>query len=97
MELDFFWIGIGIAAFGYFIGEGLKNFGNSSSKGILQSIDEYDEGQLVKESDLHWYLNISKEDAKRFVLEHPTVPHLKINGNVYFSKKKLQEWLSNMK
>ncbi|WP_396898330.1 hypothetical protein ACQRXC_26490 (plasmid) [Niallia taxi] len=28
MDIDFFWIGAGLSVFGYFIGDGLKNFKN---------------------------------------------------------------------
>lgn len=45
MEIDFFWIGLGIAAFGYFIGNGLKNFKNPEAS--FQFEDEYP--TLIKE------------------------------------------------
>lgn len=40
MELDFFWLGLGIAAFGYFIGSGLKNFKNHDSPSMTSYFDE---------------------------------------------------------
>lgn len=36
MEMNLFWIGLGLAALGYFIGDGLKNFKNQ--KGVIQAI-----------------------------------------------------------
>ncbi len=48
MEASLFWVGAGLAALGYFIGEGLKNFKNPKS-----SYDEYP--VLMKENQLHAY------------------------------------------
>lgn len=59
MEIDFFWIGLGIAAFGYFIGNGLKNFKNPEAS--FQFEDEYP--TLIKDKDLHTYLNLSKDEV----------------------------------
>jgi len=54
MEIDFLWIGLGLAAFGYFIGDGLKNFKN----------DEDDEHELIKANEVHHFIGVSKDDAK---------------------------------
>lgn len=32
MEISFFWIAVGLAALGYFIGDGLKNFSKPQKK-----------------------------------------------------------------
>lgn len=66
MVLDFFWLGLGLAAFGYFLGDGLKNFKNRSSTNIVQSmLEEENKNEFIKETDLHWYIGIRKEDAKK--------------------------------
>lgn len=91
MELDLFWIGLGIAAFGYFIGEGMKNFKKGSTSNNL--LDLEDDHELLKESDLHWFMGVSKEDAKQLIAEHPDVPHLRLNGTTYYPRKKLKKWL----
>lgn len=93
MELDFFWLGIGIAAFGYFIGSGLKNFKSPDPPGMSAFYDLEEDHKLVKESDLHWFIGVSKEDAKKLVEEYPDVPHLILNGTKYFPKEKLKKWL----
>ncbi|MFD1851731.1 DNA-binding protein [Oceanobacillus bengalensis] len=91
MELDFFWIALGLAAFGYFIGDGLKNFNNPDAKGLLE--DEDDRYELLKEGEVHWFIGVSKEDAKRLIEEYPDIPHIKLNGKNYYPKAKLREWL----
>lgn len=93
MELDFLWLGIGIAAFGYFIGDGLKNFKNPSAKNILETLDWDDTHELIKEADVHHFMGISKEDARQLINEHPSIPHLKINHTVYYPREALRKWL----
>jgi len=93
MEWDSFLIALGIAAAGYFIGDGLKNFKNPEAKNIIDSFDEDDEHELIKENDLHFFMGISKEDAKSLIQDHPDVPHIIINNNVYYPKAKLRKWL----
>ncbi|MGI2328472.1 DNA-binding protein [Planococcus sp. YIM B11945] len=84
------WIGLGIALAGYFIGEGLKNFKNPDEVGFF---DEDDEQELIKESEVHYFMGISKEDAKSLVKERNDIPHIWINGKVYYPKAKLRSWL----
>lgn len=64
MDIDFLWIGIGLAAFGYFIGDGLKNFKNPEAKSLIESFDEDDEHELIKENEVHYFIGVSKDDAK---------------------------------
>lgn len=87
-------ISLGIAIAGFFIGNGLKNFKNPTQK-LFETFDE-DEMELIKESDLHYHIGVTKEDAKMLRKEHPDVPHLELNGNIYYPKKKLGEWLSEI-
>lgn len=93
MELDFFWLAIGLAAFGYFIGDGMKNFKNPSSESFWDSLEAEDEHELIKENSVHYFMGISKEDAKKLLEEYPDIPHIKLNGQVYYPKAKLREWL----
>jgi hypothetical protein len=90
MELDFFWLAAGIAAFGYFIGDGLKNFKNPDAMDVLESDDGL---SLIKEKDVHHFLGISKEDTPSLLRVYPDIPHMKINDNIYFPKAKLREWI----
>lgn len=93
MEFDFLWLGLGLAALGYFIGDGLKNFKNPEAKSLMDSFDEDDEHELIKENEVHHFIGVSKEDAKRLIESYKDVPHIKLNGNIYYPKAKLREWL----
>jgi len=94
--VDMLYLGIGIAVAGYFIGNGLKNFKNPDAKTVLDSFDEDDLDELIKEKDIHYHIGISKEDAKELVKEYPSIPHIVLNGTVYYPKRKLKQWLSNL-
>lgn len=97
MDFNFIWIGLGIAAAGYFIGDGLKNFKNPLAKNLIDSLgDDEDDHELIKENQVHYFMGISKEDAKSLIQEHTDIPHVMINGNVYYPKGKLRNWLSNL-
>ncbi len=96
MEIDLIWIGLGIAVAGYFIGEGLKNFKNPEAKGIGDIFDEDDEHELIKESEVHYFMGISKEDAKHLIKDYPDIPHVLINDTVYFPQGKLRHWLKKL-
>lgn len=93
MELDFFWLAVGISVFGYFIGDGLKNCKNPSAPNVIDMLDEDDDHQLIKENDLHWFIGVTKEDARKLIEEHPDVPHIRLNGNIYYPREKLRQWL----
>lgn len=93
MEIGLILVAIGIAAAGYFIGDGLKNFNNPNAKGMLEKLEESDDHELIKESEVHYFMGISKDDAKSLIKEHSDVPHLLLNGKIYYPKAKLQQWL----
>ncbi|HWL25991.1 DNA-binding protein [Lysinibacillus fusiformis] len=95
MEWNFI-IAIGIAVAGYFIGDGLKNFKNPNAKSLIDSLEDDDEHELIKESEVHYFMGISKEDAKSLIQEHSDVPHIIINSKVYYPKAKLRKWLLNL-
>ncbi|UII57681.1 DNA-binding protein [Cytobacillus spongiae] len=96
MELDLLLLGAGIAAAGYFIGDGLKNFKNPHAKSLIDSLNEEDEHELIRENDVHHFMGISKEDAKSLIQEHSDIPHVIINHKVYYPKAKLRKWLLNL-
>lgn len=62
MDIGFFWIALGLAALGYFIGNGIRNF--STPK---KSTNEY---YLIKESDLHLYIYLSKEETEELLYKY---------------------------
>lgn len=86
-------IALGIAAAGYFIGDGLKNFKNPSAKNVFSQLEESDDQKLIKERNVHHYMGISKEDATVLLQEHSDIPHIKLNGKIYFPKSQLRDWL----
>lgn len=94
MELDFFWLAVGIAIAGYCIGDGLKNFKNPNAKDWMDYLDEEEKHELIPEKYIHHYIGISKEDVAALIEEHPDIPHVQINGKKYFQKKKLRDWLA---
>ncbi|RTQ86594.1 DNA-binding protein [Lysinibacillus telephonicus] len=94
--MELIWIGIGIAVAGYFIGEGLKNFKNPNYKSFIEDLDEDDGHELIKENEVHYFIGISKEDAKKLIQEYPDIPHVKLNDNVYYPKEKLRNWLMHL-
>jgi hypothetical protein len=86
-------VAIGIAAAGYFIGNGLKNFNNPDTKNRFDLSNEVDEHELIKENEVHNFMGVSKEDATSLIEEHPDIPHIIINNKVYYPKSKLRKWL----
>ncbi|WP_198508949.1 DNA-binding protein [Bacillus sp. FJAT-44742] len=90
--MSLFWLAIGIAAAGYFIGDGLKNFKNPNAKDLIDYLDE-DEHELIKENQIHHFVGISKEDVRHLIQEHSDFPHIVINGTTYYPKTKLRNWL----
>ena len=96
MESGLIFIAVGIAVAGYFIRDGLKNFKNPNAKNLIDSLDEDDEHELIKENDVHYFMGISREDAKSLIQEHSDIPHIIINGKVYYPKDKLRKWLLNL-
>lgn len=96
MGFDLIWIGLGIAAAGYFIGDGLKNFQNPEAKYGLREFFEDDEHELIREKNVHYFIGISKEDAQQLLTQYPDAQRLVINGNLYYPKEKLRKWLQDI-
>ncbi|PID01564.1 MULTISPECIES: DNA-binding protein [unclassified Sporosarcina] len=97
MEFDLIWIGLGIAAAGYFVGDGLKNFKNPNAKDSISEIfSDDDEHELIRENNVHYFMGISKEDAKHLIQEYPNIPRVVINNKIYYPKAKLRKWLSDI-
>lgn len=98
MEMDFFWIALGIAVAGYFIGSGLRSMNNpDANDGISDFFEDDDDGhELISEKNVHYFIGVSKDDAKVLRQEHPDIPHVLINNNVYYPKEKLKKWLMDI-
>lgn len=91
IEMDFFWIGVGLAAFGYFIGNGLKNFKNPEAKFLFD--DEYP--TLIKEKDLHTYLNLSRDEVADLLRKHPDAPKMELAGTTYYPYRQFMKWVTS--
>ncbi|MFE8700779.1 DNA-binding protein [Cytobacillus sp. FJAT-54145] len=90
MEISLFWIGAGLAALGYFIGDGLKNFKNPKA-----SSSEYP--TLIKESDLHHYLGLKKDEVDELLSKYPDAPKVELRGTRYYPYQPFLEWMSSDK
>ncbi|WP_280771656.1 DNA-binding protein [Salipaludibacillus daqingensis] len=96
MELDFFWLAVGLAVAAYFIGDGMKNFKNPNSKNMMDRLSEDDDKLLISEKQVHHILGIHQKDAQSLTKEHSNIPHIVINSNIYYPKKRLLEWLEEI-
>ena len=88
MDISFFWIGIGLAAMGYFIGDGLKNFSNP--KGSFSGYPN-----LIKKKDLPIYTGLSMEEIEELLRKYPNAPKVELNGTTYYPYHQFIEWLSS--
>ncbi|MGM0839945.1 MAG: DNA-binding protein [Bacillota bacterium] len=88
MDISFFWIAAGLAALGYFIGDGLKNFGNPKA-----SFSDYP--TLVKEKDLHLHVGLSKEEVSELLHKFPEAPKVELKGATYYPYQRFMEWMSS--
>ncbi|WP_010530176.1 hypothetical protein [Lentibacillus jeotgali] len=97
MDFSLTLLALGIAAAGYFIGDGLKNFKNPNAEDSLSEFfNDDDEHELIKEKNVHYFMGISKEDAKTLIQEYPDIPYVLINDKVYYPKARLREWLKGL-
>ena len=88
MDMEFIWIAIGLALLGYFIGDGLKNFGNPK-----QDSSYY---YFIKENELQYYINLSETEIQELLLKYPGAPKVILNGNTYYSLEQFQDWLNTI-
>lgn len=88
MELDFFWLAIGLAVLGYFISDGLKNFKNPQA-----SSDEYP--TLIKEKDLHFHIGLSKTEVQDLLNRYPDAPKIVLEGTNYYPYQQFLKWLAS--
>jgi hypothetical protein len=87
MEIVSFWIAVGLAALGYFIGDGLKNFAKPQKKSRYP--------YLIKEKDLHYHFNLSKDEIEELLNKYPDAPKRELKGTTYYSYHKFIDWLSS--
>lgn len=87
LEMNFFWLALGLAALGYFIGDGLKNF----SKPQRKSKYSY----LIKEKDLHYHFHLSKGEIEELLTKYPGAPKIELKGTTYYPYHQFVDWLSS--
>ncbi|RAS91803.1 DNA-binding protein [Priestia endophytica] len=87
MDISFFWIAVGLAAFGYFIGDGLKNFSKPPKKSSYP--------HLIKEGDLHLYFNLSKGEVEDLLNKYKGAPQIELKGTTYYPYQPFIDWLSS--
>jgi hypothetical protein len=92
-------IAIGIALGGYFIGNGIR-YGLVYFKSGKLNESEKVEGnhlynKLIKEDSIHQWTGIPKSDAKDLIKKYPDIPHINLNGNIYYIKDGLNDWINN--
>ncbi|MDV2686079.1 DNA-binding protein [Alkalihalophilus lindianensis] len=95
--MDFLWLALGIAAAGFFIGEGIRNINNPNPKNMMDYLNEEEDHELIKEKHVHHFLGVSKEDATKLLEEYPSVPHIRLNGTIYYPKEKLRNWIKEIR
>jgi hypothetical protein len=88
MDINLFWIGAGLAALGYFIGDGLKNFKNPKA-----SVSDYP--VLIKETELYYHLGLSREETAELLAKYPGAPKIELEGTAYFQYQHIKDWLSS--
>ncbi len=44
----------------------------------MESIFGNDEHELIKHSDVHHFMGVSKKDAEMLLRDYPNVPHIKL-------------------
>ena len=94
--MDYVWIALGIAIGGFFIGNGLKKINYHYSKNYIEYMDEEEEHELIKESEVHRFIGVTKKEAKLLLHGQPDLPQINLNGRVYFVKRKLRDWIINL-
>ena len=85
MDMEFIWIAIGLTILGYFIGDGLRNFGNPKKDSSYY--------YFIKENELHYYTNLSENELQELLLKYPGAPKVVLNGCTYYSLSRFQDWL----
>ncbi|WP_010289428.1 hypothetical protein [Kurthia massiliensis] len=86
--MEFIWIAIGLALLGYFIGDGLKNFGHPNKEDSFP--------YFVKENELHYYIQLSEAETKALLQKYPQAPKMELNGQTLYPLRQFQKWLHEL-
>ncbi|MGN1401361.1 MAG: DNA-binding protein [Bacillus sp. (in: firmicutes)] len=88
MENGFFWLGVGLALLGYFIGDGLRHFQIPKKTAKYQV--------FLKENELHYYVSLNRKELKELLNQYPDAPKIVLDGKVYYPSKQFQDWLASL-
>ena len=83
--MEFIWLAIGLALLGYFIGKGVRNFGNLKK----DSSHHY----FLKENEFYYQINVSETEIQEWLLNYPSEPKVVLNRRTYYPLKQIQDWL----
>ncbi|NDJ99865.1 hypothetical protein ABP2_0177 [Bacillus subtilis subsp. subtilis] len=51
---------------------------------------------LIKESDLHYHLGLSKAEVKELLEKFPGAPKIELKGTVYYPYQQFLQWMSSI-
>lgn len=86
--MEFFWLAVGIALMGYFIGDGLKYINRPKKKSSSTPT-------LIKEEDLPYYVQLTKKELEDLFKKHPNVPKIKLDGKNFYHYEQFCDWLDS--
>ena len=101
-------LGVSIIIAGYFIGNGIRNGLTCFNKGkvhtdetsmwdLLRMQDEdIRQSKLVKKEYLCKYLGLSKQQLDNFLKQYSDIPSINVNGETYYIREELSEWLKDL-
>lgn len=82
-----FFLAVGLALMGYFIGKGLQNFGRPEKGNTYH--------YFIKESDLEFYLSLDKKEIEGLLNKYPDAPKIELKGTTYYPYEQFMEWIGN--
>lgn len=106
--MDSYTLGISIIIAGYFIGNGIKNGLIYFNKGkvnedetnafdlLSMQNEDIRQSKFVKKKYLCKYFGLSKKQLDNFLNQHSDIPSIDINGETYYIREKLGEWVKGL-
>ena len=101
-------LGLSIIIAWYFIGNGIRNGLTCFSKGevhkdetsmwdlLRMQNEDVEQSKFVKKKYLRRYFGFSKKELDKFLNEHLDIPSININGEIYYIREELNEWVRNL-
>lgn len=101
-------LGVSIIIAGYFIGNGIRNGLTCFSKGevhkdetsmwdlLRMQNEDIRQSKFVKKKYMRRYFGLSKKQLDNFLNQHLDIPSININGETYYIREELNEWMKNL-